>query len=49
MSVCTKYENIIEGGQFCIIYIHKNFEFKIRDDFSINCKDIESVNVELLH
>ena len=26
MSVCTKYENIIEGGQFCIIYIHKNLK-----------------------
>ena len=31
------------------VYIHKNFEFKIRNDLSINSKDIESVSVELLH
>ena len=30
-------------------YIHKNFEFKIRNDFSINSKDIETIGVELLH
>ena len=29
--------------------IHKNFEFKIRNDLSINCKDIESIGVGLLH
>ena len=28
--------------------IHKNFEFKIRNDLSINSKDIESIGVELL-
>ena len=31
------------------IYIHKDFEFKIRNDLSINCKDVESLGVELLH
>ena len=31
------------------IYIHKDFEFKIRNDLSINCKDAESLGVELLH
>ena len=31
------------------IYIHKGFEFKIRNDLSINCKDVESLGVELLH
>ena len=30
------------------VYIH-NFEFKIRNDFSINNKDTESISVELLH
>ena len=31
------------------VYIDKNFEFKIRNDLSINSKDIESINVELLN
>ena len=31
------------------VYIHKIFEFRIRNGFSINCKDIESIDVELLH
>ena len=31
------------------VYIHKNFEFKPRNDLSINCKDIESIRVEFLH
>ena len=31
------------------IYIHKDFEFKIRNDLSINCKDVESLGVALLH
>ena len=34
--------------QFHIIYIHKNFESRISDGVSINCKDIESVGVEIL-
>ena len=36
------------GGGGCSVYIHKNFEFKIRNDLSINSKDIESIGVELL-
>ena len=31
------------------VYIHKNFEFKIRNDLSINSKDIESISGELLY
>ena len=31
------------------VYIHKHFEFKIRNDLRINCKDIESIGVGLLH
>ena len=31
------------------LYIQKYFESKIRNDLVINCKDIESVSVELLH
>ena len=31
------------------VYIHQNFKFKIRNDLSINSKDIESIVVELLH
>ena len=31
------------------VYIHKNFQFKIRNDPSINGKDIESIDVELLY
>ena len=27
------------------VYIHKNFEFKIRNDLSIASKDIESIGV----
>ena len=48
MSVCTKEKIFIEGVQFHIIYIHKNFESRISDGVSINCKDIESVGVEIL-
>ena len=40
--------NLYKGGGVAI-YIHKNFEFKIRDDLSINSKDIESIRVELLY
>ena len=36
-----------EGG--VSVYIHKNFEFKVRNDLSINSKDIESIDVELLY
>ena len=36
-------------GRGVSIYIHKDFEFKIRNDLSINCKDVESLGVELLH
>ena len=31
------------------VYIHKNLKFKIRNDLSINSKDIESVSAELLY
>ena len=31
------------------VYIHKIFEFRIRNELSINCKDIESIDAELLH
>ena len=31
------------------VYIDKNFEFKIRNDLSINSKDIESIGVKLLY
>ena len=31
------------------VYIYNNFEFKNRNDFSINSKDIESISVELLY
>ena len=42
-------ENLYRRGvQFHIIYIHKNFESRISDGVSINCKDIESVGVEIL-
>ena len=37
-----------EGGEVPV-YTHKNFQFKIRNDLSINRKDIESSVVELLH
>ena len=40
--------NHYKGGGVSV-YIHKNFEFEIRNDLSINCKDIESIGVELLH
>ena len=36
-------------GKGFSVYIHKNFEFKIRNDLSINSKDIESIDVELLY
>ena len=39
--------NHYKGGGVSV-YIHKNFEFKIRNDFSINSKGIESIGVELL-
>ena len=48
MSVCTKEKIFIEGVQFHIIYIHKNFESEISDGVSIDFKDIESVGVEIL-
>ena len=40
--------NYYKGGEVSV-YIHKNFEFKIRNDLSINIKDIEPIGVELLH
>ena len=40
----TKY---YKGGGVSV-YIHKNFEFKIRNGLSITSKDIESIGVELL-
>ena len=46
--MCTKEKIFIEEVQFHMIYIHKNFESKISDGVSINCKDIESVGVEIL-
>ena len=36
--------NHYKGGGISV-YIHKNFEFKIRNDLSINSKDIESIDV----
>ena len=41
--------NIHKGGEGGSVYIHKNFEFKIRNDLSINCEDIESIGAELLY
>ena len=35
------------GGGVCI-YIHDSYKFKIREDLSINCKDLESLSVEVL-
>ena len=43
-QIRNRYE---EGG--VLVYIHKNFKFKIRNDLSINNKDIESIDVELLN
>ena len=40
--------NHYKGGAVSV-YIYKNFEFKIRNDFRINCKDTESISMELLH
>ena len=40
--------NHYKGGGVSV-YILKNLEFKIRDDLSINFKDIESVGVKILH
>ena len=40
--------NHYKGGGVSV-YILKNFKFKIRNDLSINSKDIESNDVELLH
>ena len=42
-----KIRNHYKGGGVSV-YIHKNFEFKIRNDLSISSKDIESIGVELL-
>ena len=39
--------NHYKGGGVSV-YIHKNFEFKIRNDLSINSKDIESIGVEFI-
>ena len=39
---------MIKEGEVSV-YIHNNFEFKNRNDFSINSKDIESISVELLY
>ena len=36
-------------GGMVSTYIQKNFEFKIRNNLSVNCKDIESIGVQLLH
>ena len=41
-----KIRNHYKGGGVSG-YIHKNFEFKIRNDLTINSKDIESIAVEL--
>ena len=41
-------KNHYKGGGVSV-YIHKNFEFKIRNDVSINSEDIESISVELLY
>ena len=38
--------NHYKGGGVSV-NIHKNFEFKIRNDLSINSKDIESISVTL--
>ena len=40
--------NHYKGGEVSV-YIHKNFEFKIRNNLSINSKDIESIGVEPLY
>ena len=47
VSVHQKRNHYTEVG--VSVHIHKNLIFKIRNDLSINCKDIESVGVELLH
>ena len=36
-------------GGGVLVYINKNFKFEIRNDLSINHKDIESIGVELLY
>ena len=41
-------KNHYKGGGVSV-YVHKNFEFKIRNDVSINSEDIESIGVELLY
>ena len=41
-------KNHYKGGGVSV-YIHKNFEFKIRNDLSINSKDIGSIGLEILH
>ena len=40
--------NHCKGGGVSV-YIHKNFEFEIRNDLSINGKDIKSIGMELLY
>ena len=40
--------NHYKGGRVSV-YISKNFEFKITNDFNINSKYIESIDVELLY
>ena len=40
--------NHYKGGEVSV-YIHKNFRFKIRNNLSINSKEIESIGVELLY
>ena len=40
--------NRYKGGGISV-YIHKNFKFKIRNDLSIDNKDIESIGVETLY
>ena len=45
--VYIKLEIIAKGGGI-LIFIKKEFNFKFKDDLSINCKDVESLCVELL-
>ena len=45
--VYIKLEIIAKGGGI-LIFIKKEFNFKFEDDLSINCKDVESLCVELL-
>ena len=45
--VYIKLEIIAKGGGI-LIFIKKEFNFKFKDDLSINCKGVESLCVELL-